>query len=275
MTTDTIRRPAVAGQFYPSDPERLEADVQRYLNEADAPEDCEDYPLVKAVIAPHAGYPYSGPIAASAYVHLACSDIPVKRFVLIGPAHFAPVRGLATSSAAAFDTPFGRVPVDEVGRAAALALPGVVVDDEAHRPEHCLEVQLPFLQELFLDFTIVPLLVGDASDEEVAAVLEALWGGPETRIIISSDLSHYYPQATARRLDAETAEAIVALRTEVLREDSACGRAAIAGLQLIARRRGLSARLVDLRNSGDTGGPRDRVVGYGAFIFSSPAPAAY
>lgn len=275
MLTDTIRRPAVAGQFYPSDPLRLEADVQRYLNEADAPEDCEDYPLVKAVIAPHAGYPYSGPIAASAYVHLACSDIPVKRFVLIGPAHYAPVRGMALSGATVFDTPFGRVPVDEIGRAAALSLPNVVIDDAAHSPEHCLEVQLPFLQELFLDFTIVPLLVGDASDEEVATVLETLWGGPETRIIISSDLSHYYPQATARRLDAETADAIVALQPEALREDSACGRTAIAGLLIAARQRGLFAQAVDLRNSGDTGGPRDRVVGYGAFIFSSPAPAAY
>lgn len=275
MSTAPIRRPAVAGQFYPSDPERLEADVQRYLNEADAPEDCEDYALVKAIIAPHAGYPYSGPIAASAYVHLACSDIPVKRFVLIGPAHFAPVRGLATTSAAAFDTPFGRVPVDEAGRAAVLALPGVVVDDAAHNPEHCLEVQLPFLQELFLDFTIVPLLVGDASDEEVAAVLEALWGGPETRIIISSDLSHYFSYSTARRLDEETAEAIVALRPEALRDDCACGREAIRGLLVAARRKDLTARTVDLRNSGDTGGPRDRVVGYGGFIFTTPAPAAY
>lgn len=275
MNEHAIRRPAVAGRFYPADPDQLEAEVQRYLNAAHAPDDCLDPPLVKAIIAPHAGYPYSGPIAASAYVHLACSDIPVKRFVLIGPAHFAPVRGLALSGATAFDTPFGRVRVDEAGRAAALALPGVVIDDAAHAPEHCLEVQLPFLQELFLDFTIVPLLVGDADPEQVAAVLDALWDGAETRVIISSDLSHYYQYAAARRLDRETADAVVALRPEALREDSACGQAAIAGLLPVARCHGMSARLVDLRSSGDTGGPRDRVVGYGAFIFTEVAPAAF
>lgn len=275
MPTHPIRPPAVAGRFYPADPDRLEANIRRYLNDADAPEDCEDYPLVKAVIAPHAGYSYSGPIAASAFVQLACSDIPVKRFVLLGPAHFAPVRGIALSGADAFDTPLGRVPVDEDGRAAALSLPGVTIDDDAHAPEHCLEVELPFLQELFLDFTIVPMLVGEATSEEVAAVLEALWGGPETRIVVSSDLSHYHDYATARRLDEETAAAVVALRPDALREHSACGRAAIAGLLTIARRRGLTAQAVDLRNSGDTGGPRDRVVGYGAFIFTTPAPSAY
>lgn len=275
MPTHPIRPPAVAGRFYPADPDRLEADIRRYLNDADAPEDCEDYPLVKAVIAPHAGYPYSGPIAASAYVQLACSDIPVKRFVLLGPAHFVPVRGIAVSGADAFDTPLGRVPVDEDGRTAALSLPGVTIDDDAHAPEHCLEVELPFLQELFLDFTIVPMLVGEATSEEVAAVLEALWGGPETRIVVSSDLSHYHDYATARRLDAETAAAVVALQPDSLREDSACGRAAIAGLLIAARRRGLTAQAVDLRSSGDTGGPRDRVVGYGAFIFTTPAPSAY
>lgn len=275
MTTRTIRPPAVAGQFYPADPQQLETDIRRYLNEADAPEDCENYPLVKAIIAPHAGYPYSGPIAASAYVHLACSDVPVKRFILIGPAHYAPVQGLAISGAAAFDTPFGPVPVDETARAAVLALPGVAIDDAAHQPEHCLEVQLPFLQELFLDFTIVPLLVGWSSAAEVAAAIDTLWDGPETRIVISSDLSHYHSHDTAQQLDRETAGAITGLRPEALREDSACGREAIAGLMTVARRNGLVANLVDLRNSGDTGGPLNRVVGYGAFTFSSPAPAAY
>ncbi len=271
----TVRPPAVAGQFYPDDPQRLEVDVQRYLTDAHGPEDCEDYPLVKAIIAPHAGYPYSGPIAASAYLQLACTDIPVKRFVLVGPAHYEPVRGLAVSSAAAFDTPLGRVPIDQEWRDAALALPGVHVNDIAHRPEHSLEVQLPFLQSLFLDFTIVPLLVGEATDDDVAAVLDALWDGPETRIVISSDLSHFHNYATAQRLDGETAEAIVALRPTALADDCACGRAAIAGLLTVAQRRGLSAGLVDRRSSGDTGGPLDRVVGYGAFIFTVPAPPAY
>jgi len=275
MSNASVRQPAVAGRFYPAGADQLEADVQRYLNAARAPDDCIDPPLVKAIIAPHAGYPYSGPIAASAYVHLACSDIPVRRFILIGPAHFAPVSGLAVSGAAAFDTPLGRVPVDEAARAAVLALPGVTVDEYAHRPEHCLEVQLPFLQELFLDFSIVPLLAGDTTAEEVAAVLEALWDGPETRIVISSDLSHYHSHTTAARLDQETAEAIVGLRPEALRDDCACGREPIAGLLLAARRRGMTAENVDLRSSGDTGGPRDRVVGYGAFLFTEPAPAAF
>lgn len=273
MPSHTIRPPAVAGRFYPADADRLEADIRRYLIDADAPEDCEDYPLVKAIVAPHAGYPYSGPVAASAYVHLACTDIPVKRFVLLGPAHFAPVRGMAISSAAAFDTPLGRVPVDDDGRANALSLPGVSIDDDAHAPEHCLEVQLPFLQELFLDFSIIPLLVGETTAEEVAAVLEALWDGPETRIVVSSDLSHYRDQATARQLDGETAAAIVGLRPDALREDSACGRVVIAGLLTVARGHGLTAQAIDLRNSGDTGGPTDRVVGYGAFTFVERVPS--
>ncbi|CUS03318.2 MEMO1 family protein Thimo_3050 [Candidatus Promineifilum breve] len=275
MNDHAVRSPAVAGRFYPADPDQLEAEVQRYLNAARAPEDCLDPPLVKAVIVPHAGYPYSGPIAASAYVQLACSDVPVRRFILLGPAHFAPVDGLALSGATAFDTPLGRVPVDAAARDALASFPAVVIDDYAHRPEHCLEVELPFLQTLFPDFSIVPLLVGEATAEQVAEVLEVLWGGPETRIVISSDLSHYHDHATARRLDEETAAAIVALRPEELREDCACGRAAIAGLLLAARRRAMHAELVDLRSSGDTGGPLDRVVGYGAFLFTAPAPAAY
>ena len=275
MNDHAVRSPAVAGRFYPADPDQLEAEVQRYLNAARAPEDCLDPPLVKAVIAPHAGFPYSGPIAASAYVQLACSDVPVRRFILLGPAHFAPVDGLALSGATAFDTPLGRVPVDAAARDALAAFPAVTIDDYAHRPEHCLEVELPFLQTLFPDFSIVPLLVGEATAEQVAEVLEVLWGGPETRIVISSDLSHYHDHATARRLDEETAAAIVALRPDQLREDSACGRAAIAGLLLAARRRAMQAELVDLRSSGDTGGPTDRVVGYGAFLFTAPAPAAY
>ena len=273
MNHDAIRPPAVAGKFYPADPHKLQALVERYLNAAAAPDDCLDPPLVKAIIAPHAGYVYSGPIAASAYVHLACSDVPIRRFVLIGPAHFVPVRGLATSSARAFDTPLGRVRIDEVARAAILSLPQVRVSDPAHEPEHCLEVQLPFLQSLFPDFTFVPLLVGHASARAVAEVLEQLWGGPETRIIVSSDLSHYYPQEIARRLDAETAESIVALQPEALHEDAACGQAAIGGLLLAAQARGMTAAVVDLRTSGDTGGPTDRVVGYGAFTFVERVPS--
>ena len=272
-TPSHVRPPAVAGRFYPGDAEQLEAEVRRYLNAAQAPDDCLAPPLVKAIIAPHAGYVYSGPIAATAYVHLACSDIPVRRFVLVGPAHYVPLRGLAVSSADAFLTPLGRVPVDAEGRQAALASRWVRVDDHAHQPEHCLEVQLPFLQVLFPDFSIVPLLVGDAAADEVADALERLWGGPDTRIVISSDLSHYYRGDVARQLDAETAATIVALDAPALREDAACGREPIAGLLALARRHAMTAAALDLRHSGDTGGPPDRVVGYGAFSFVEPVAA--
>jgi len=275
MPPEHTRPAAVAGTFYPAEPEQLEAMVKRFLNEADAPEDCLDPPLVKAIIAPHAGYIYSGPIAAAAYLQMACSDVPVRRFILLGPAHFAPVDGLALSSATAFETPLGRVRVDKEACATALTLPGVQIDDHAHRREHCLEAQLPFLQTLFPDFTIVPLLVGDAAPEIVAAVLARLWGGPETRIVISSDLSHYYDYATAQTLDKATAAAIVALRPDDLRDDAACGREAIRGLLREAQRHGMTAAVADLRSSGDTGGPADRVVGYGAFTFVEASPSAF
>lgn len=275
MLTEAVRRPAVAGQFYPADPDRLETIIREYLNAANAPEDRLEPPLVKAVIAPHAGFIYSGPVAASAYVHLAFSDVPIRRFILLGPAHFVPVRRLAVTSAAHFETPLGIIPIDSAARTAAMELPQVEIDDRAHEPEHCLEVQLPFLQVLCPDFTIVPLLVGSASVGEVAEVLERLWGGPETRIIISSDLSHYHDYATAQRLDRATAEAIVALDPDRLEEHSACGRTPICGLLRQAHRRGLTAEVVDLRSSGDTAGPRDRVVGYGAFTFVENTPAAY
>lgn len=275
MSAQRIREAAVAGAFYPDDPDQLESMIERFLKDVHLEDDLTqpEMPLVKAIIAPHAGYVYSGPIAAYAYAHLMASDVPIKRFILIGPAHYAPVRRLALSTAAAFRTPLGLVRVDEELAAAALALPMVEIDDDAHEPEHCLEVQLPFLQTLSPDFSILPLLVGGATAEDTTAALGALWGGPETRIIISSDLSHYHSSATARQLDRETATAIEALRPEGLRGDSACGRVAIQGLLLQAQRHGLVPRTVDLRNSGDTGGPHDRVVGYGAFTFTEPAGA--
>lgn len=264
-----VRQPAVAGTFYPANPVVLEETVIQFLRDAheQGDGDRDDTGFVKAIIAPHAGYIYSGPIAASAYGHLAADDYPIKRIVLVGPAHFVPVRHLAVSGAEVFATPLGNVPVDEDGRAVALALPQVVVSDSAHEPEHCLEVQLPFLQTVCCDFTIVPLLVGGATEEEVAEVLEALWDGPGTRIVISSDLSHYLDYATARREDARTADAISHLVPEALDHHSACGRVAVGALLRVAARHNLTAETVDLRNSGDTAGPRDRVVGYGAFAF--------
>jgi AmmeMemoRadiSam system protein B len=185
--------------------------------------------------------------------------------VLLGPAHYVAFRGLAASGASAFATPLGEVPVDADFTASAPVqdLPA------AHRPEHCLEVELPFLQHVLAGFTIVPLLVGDAADDEVADVLDRLWGGPETLVVVSSDLSHYHDYAMARELDAGTAAAIVALDTDLIDGERACGWRPIRGLLQVARQRGLRCRQLDLRNSGDTAGPRDRVVGYGAFAFEA------
>ena len=185
-------------------------------------------------------------------------DRPVHRIVLLGPAHRYPLRGVATHSAAFFATPLGRVPVERTD------LP---VLDAAHAQEHSLEVHLPFLQVLFGEFRLVPVVVGDASADEVADVLERLWGGPETLIVISSDLSHYHDYETARQMDSSTSQAIEQLRPEDISYEHACGCNPIKGLLHIARERGLNARTIDLRNSGDTAGPGDQVVGYGAFVF--------
>jgi AmmeMemoRadiSam system protein B len=256
-----IRRPAVAGQFYPGESGRLRRQVSDYL---DAAGDVTGQPP-KAVIAPHAGYIYSGPIAGTAYAHLARANGDVRRVILLGPAHWASVPGLAASSAEAFATPLGTVPIEQPAQERILALGQVQIADQAHEREHCLEVQLPFLQVIFSDFSVVPLAVGAATPAEVAEVIELLWGGRETVIVISSDLSHYNDYATAAELDKSTAEAIAGL--QAVDEGQACGRRAINGLLHVARKRGLSASTVDLRNSGDTAGPRDRVVGYGAFVF--------
>ncbi len=262
MTETSTRWPAVAGLFYPETPDELESAVRAYLGSAQA-----EGPVPKAVIAPHAGYVYSGPVAATAYARLAAARRTVRRVVLIGPAHRVPIRGVAASSADAFATPLGEVPVDRDAVRRITALPQVRLADLPHRDEHSLEVHLPFLQLTLEDFAIVPLVVGDATAEEVAQVLEALWGGPETLILVSSDLSHYHDYETARRIDAVTSAAIERLSETPLNYEQACGAMPINGLVVVARRRGLSAAVLDLRNSGDTAGPRHEVVGYGAYAF--------
>jgi len=266
------RRPAVAGLFYPGDASSLRGMVTDLLAAAepgDAPASTETTPAgqPKALIVPHAGYAYSGAVAASAYAQLRQPET-IRRALLLGPAHRLPFRGLAVPEAAALATPLGSVPVDRVGLASAADLPQVHELDMAFDGEHCLEVQLPFLQARLADFSIVPLLVGDASAEEVAEVLERLWGGPETLIVISSDLSHYLDYDSARAIDARTSEAICALRPDAISTRQACGRHPVAGLLTAARHHHLHARALDLRNSGDTAGPRDRVVGYGAYAFN-------
>lgn len=261
---NNIRQPAVAGTFYPAETGRLNMMVQQFLDEA-VPVTLPNPP--KALIAPHAGYIYSGPIAGSAFKPLAGKMGDVQRVVLVGPAHTLAIQGLATVSADAFATPLGTVPVDTAGVAAIQALPQVQINDAAHVQEHALEVMLPFLQTLASDFAIVPLVAGSTTDEDVAEVLRMLWGGPETLIVISSDLSHYYDYETAVKLDRQTAVAIEQRQPEKLGRESACGRFPIQGLLLRAREEGLQAVTVDLRNSGDTAGTKDRVVGYGAFLF--------
>jgi len=261
-----VRRPAVAGSFYPASKAKLAEAVQGYLAEASlAP---ETDPPPKALIVPHAGYVYSGAVAATAYAHLAGLRSIIKRVVLIGPAHYVPLRGLAASGARAFATPLGDVPADRAAVESLRDLPQVTQRDDAHEPEHSLEVQLPFLQAVLRDFAIVPLVVGDATYDAVREVIDRLWDGPETLILISSDLSHYYSYDRARRLDAETAAAVVALDADAIGEEGACGRVPIGGLLLAARARGLHAVAADLRNSGDTAGPRTEVVGYGSFLFT-------
>ncbi len=259
----SVRYPAVAGMFYPDDPVELDEMIRTFLAAAKKAEG----PVPKAIIAPHAGYIYSGPVAASAYRRLLPARETIKRVVLLGPAHRIPFRGLAIPNADFFITPLGTVAVDKAAIDEIADLPFVHRSDVPHQPEHSLEVHLPFLQEVLTDFKVVPIVVGDASAAEVAQVLEKLWDGPETLIVVSSDLSHYHDYSTARRLDSATSRAIESLDPTALTNESACGRIPVAGLLLTARRHGLRAETVDLRNSGDTAGPKDQVVGYGAYVF--------
>ena len=260
----TVRMPAVAGMFYPDDKQQLESMVRGYLDAAQ-PEPGQVPP--KAIIAPHAGYPYSGPVAASVYRRLQPLAQTASRVVLLGPSHRVGFHGLAASSADFFRTPLGDVPVDREAVAEACRLRQVQVLDQAHQMEHSLEVHLPFLQALLESFSLVPLVVGDASPDEVGEVLELLWGGPETLIVISSDLSHYHDYDTAQRMDRATSDAIEGLRPEAIGYDNACGRNPVNGLLHVAGRHHLTAETIDLRSSGDTAGPRDAVVGYGAYVF--------
>jgi MEMO1 family protein len=265
MTGTRTRPPAVAGTFYPTDPSELMRIVDHDLIAA-ADTATSGGPVPKAVIAPHAGYVYSGPIAGSAYARLAAARGNVRRVVLLGPAHRVPVDGMAVPSVDAFDTPLGPVAVDHEARERALELDGVHVDDRPHEPEHSLEVHLPFLvRALGPDVLVLPVVVGHASAEAVAGLLEALWGGPETVIVVSSDLSHYHDYETARERDRRTADAIVERRWDDIGPYDACGAYPVRGLLEVARRKDLHVELLDLRNSGDTAGDRTRVVGYGAF----------
>ena len=260
----TIRKPAVAGLFYPDDPVALKSQIQRFLSQAKA--QLIDKP--KALIAPHAGYIYSGPIAANAYAQLNKTAERISRVILLAPAHRMGFRGLAVSAAEQFETPLGVIEVDTAAVQQILALRQVQHIEQAFTNEHSIEVHLPFLQETLKAFKIVPILVGDVSATEVDEVLEMLWGGDETLIVISSDLSHYQNYATAKIMDAEASKAIESLHPEDLSYNHACGRNPIKGLLLAAQHHHLKATTIDLRNSGDTAGSKDQVVGYGAYVFA-------
>ena len=260
----TTRPPAVAGQFYARDQERLRTQVLQLF--ADVEPSANVRP--KALIAPHAGYVYSGRIAAAAFTTLRKSAQTITRVVLIGPAHYLHVHGIAAPTVDAFETPLGRVPIDVEALHKIADLPSVIRADAPHAPEHALEVELPFLQSVLASFRVVPLLVGDAVPKDVAHVLRQVWGGPETLIVVSSDLSHYHSYETARRLDSATAAAIERGDWASLGPNQACGCLPVVGLLVEAERHGLKVQRLSLCNSGDTVGSRDRVVGYGAWMFA-------
>lgn len=257
------RQPAVAGLFYPADPNVLQRQVQSLMADA-TPRSLAD---LKALVVPHAGYQYSGPIAASGYTALVPIAARIRRVVLFGPAHRVYFRGLAYPEAERLLTPLGAVILDWEALSDLVDLPQVHQMDRAYAGEHCLEVQLPFLQSLLPDFRLVPLLVGDSTPEAVAEVMERLWGGPETLFLVSSDLSHYLDYEQAKRTDLRTTRAIERLDPQALDHHSACGCTPLCGLLLQARRLGLKVHTLDVRSSGDTAGPRDQVVGYGAYAF--------
>lgn len=255
------RQPTVAGLFYPANPSQLSHMLENFLQHSDT-----GTQPPKAIIAPHAGYVYSGPVAASAYARLKPAHATITRVVLMGPSHRVGFQGLAVSEADAFVTPLGTIAVDQEATAKLCGLPFVGYLEAAHSQEHSLEVHLPFLQTVLDNFKLVPVVTGDATPPQVAQVLDCLWGGPETLIVISSDLSHYHDYLTAKKLDQATSTLIEHLQYEQLSHDAACGKVPVSGLLKLARDKSLAIKTIDLRNSGDTAGDKNRVVGYGAYI---------
>ncbi len=259
------RRPAVAGSFYPGESKELKTAVDNLL--AQAPRLRQ--PGLAGVIAPHAGYIYSGPIAAKAFAAVGATGAVFRRVLLLGPAHYVPVSGLAAPSSTAFATPLGEVPLDRDAIASLVEAGLVSIDDRAHAPEHSLEVELPFLQTVLGQFTLIPLLAGDVEPAQVAAIIDAMLDVP-TLLVVSTDLSHYLGYDSAKERDLATAETIEQLAFDRLGPYDACGFAALNGALCAASRRQWRIRRLDLRNSGDTRGDRSSVVGYGAWTFSAP-----
>lgn len=270
-SSSAIRLPTVAGQFYPAEPLQLSNTVQQFINAALAAKTApasSPSSVPKVLIVPYAGYRYSGAVAAAAYARLAAARHTIRRVILLGPSHRVAVDGLALPSAAFFETPLGPIEIDQQAVAAALQLPHVHQSDEAHTREYSLEVHLPFLQNMLEDFKLVPFSVGSADPQTVANLLDALWGGPETLIVISSDMSHFHPYDRARLTDSQTADEILTL-SSTLTGEKACGAVSLNGLLLSAQRRNMAIRLLDMRNSGDVTGDHSSVVGYAAFALEN------
>jgi AmmeMemoRadiSam system protein B len=260
----TIRPAAVAGSFYPADPDSLARLITSQLEKVKL---LSPPPHPKAFIAPHAGYIYSGEIAASAYKQILPIKNQIKRVILIGPSHHIAFNGLAISSADYFSTPLGNIPLDSDAHTLLATHHNVTVSNQAHQAEHSLEVQLPFLQTVLDEFTIVPIITGDATPQQVATIIDLLWGSTETLLVISSDLSHYHDYHTARQLDKKTTQAILNLDIQAIDPELACGCTGIRGLLYFASQHPMTIKALDIRNSGDTAGDRNSVVGYGAFLF--------
>ncbi|RMF42282.1 MAG: AmmeMemoRadiSam system protein B [Planctomycetota bacterium] len=259
--SNNIRPPAVAGTFYPAQPLSLQRMIEGFLADAN-----RVGPTPKAIIVPHAGYIYSGPVAASAYALLQQRAGDIERVVLLGPSHHVPFYGIAAPRSEGFATPLGVMPVDQEGIHGVLHWPQLELRDDAHRLEHSIEVQLPFLQMTLGDVPIIPLVIGNASATDVAEVLEDLWKDDRTAVVVSSDLSHYHDYWTARAIDSETTRLIESGQWQYLSGERACGYMGIRGLLKLAADRGLNVKTVDLRNSGDTSGDKLRVVGYGSYV---------
>jgi len=257
-----IRQSAVAGLFYPADKQSLHNEIHDYLDKADNGRDI----IPKAIIVPHAGYIYSGPVAASAYKQIIPIKDKISRVVLLGPSHRVAFNGLAVPQSDIFNTPLGDIKIDKKGIELLAGLPQVISSEQAHLEEHSLEVQLPFLQETLNDFSLVPIVVGDANRYEVAEVIKKFWDDEHTLIIISTDLSHYHEYNEAKRIDRLTSDAITNLKPELISYDDACGRNGLKGMLTVAAEKSLSVDILDLRNSGDTAGDKSRVVGYGAYV---------
>lgn len=260
---EKIRHPAVAGSFYPADPNELKTMLEGFIKSVPETDETD---VPRAIIAPHAGYIYSGPVAATAYARIIPAHNKFTRVVLLGPSHRVPFRGLAASSASHFSTPLGTIPLDTPGINEVLQLPQVQVNDQAHLQEHSLEVHLPFLQMVLDNFSLIPLVVGDADPEQVSQVLEKFINDEHTLVVISSDLSHYHDYHTAQQMDRATSQAIEQLDINAIGYEDACGRGPMSGLLKLAQQHHFKVETVDLRNSGDTAGPRDQVVGYGAYV---------